>query len=135
MRKAHEATVRTRRKAERADLEAAASDEAGPAPQPIIIEDVSEWERKAVRALAEADGTALSWLREQIEDPPDAERIRRLIETWPNELADGVPRSSAPTRAPITPTTPIVHARARRSPFEPAKGTEIRAVVCAKPVS
>jgi hypothetical protein len=54
--------------------------------RPLVLDDVGSWQRKAVVALADDDPEALYWLRSQIGDPPDPERMTGLIARWPETV-------------------------------------------------
>jgi hypothetical protein len=63
-----------------------------PSPtRPLLIEDVSAWQRKAIRALAQADIEGLAWLHQVAGSPSEAGRIAALIEAQPDELVSGSP--------------------------------------------
>jgi hypothetical protein len=54
---------------------------------PLPLDDVADARQNAVSALATADPGALQWLQSEIGEPPDPNRIRRLIARWPEALA------------------------------------------------
>lgn len=85
---AHEKAVATEDKRERSGR----YDEA-PAPtagmRVLLIDDVDEWERASIRALAKHDQSELTWLTAAIDSPSDGDRCEALIGQWPDELASG----------------------------------------------
>lgn len=91
MKRLHEEEVRKRR---RASLSSGAREGATITHQPLLLEDVPTWQRKALAALVKVDPNALGWLRGQIGSPADPEKIDQLITHWPKELLDG-PRELA----------------------------------------
>jgi hypothetical protein len=86
MKKAHEEDVRWRRTSR---AEAMGAGAATVVHQPLLLEDVGAWQRKATAALARVDSAALVWLRERIGSPAEPGPIAALIEEWPTELRDG----------------------------------------------
>jgi tetratricopeptide (TPR) repeat protein len=57
--------------------------------QPLLLEDIPAWQRKATAALAKTDPEALEWLHEKIGSPAEAGKVERLITRWPKQLLDG----------------------------------------------
>ena len=56
--------------------------------RPLILDDVGSWQRKAVVALNDQKPEELYWLRGEIGEPPDPDRIGALIARWPEALRD-----------------------------------------------
>ncbi len=90
MKLAHEREVADRQRAQRAEsarsTEGAA--EETQLARPLLLDDIGLWQRRAVVALASDDPEALRWLRAEIGEPPDPERVETLIARWPQALAD-----------------------------------------------
>jgi tetratricopeptide (TPR) repeat protein len=93
MKSVHEAEVEQRH---RMELPGTAGGRAGTgleqeqsAPRPLLLEDVPQWQRRAVIALANVDDRALGWLRDRLDSPAQAERLLGLVEEWPGELGGG----------------------------------------------
>lgn len=59
------------------------------APRPLLLEDVPQWQRRAVVALAKADDRALGWLKSRVGSPAQAEQLLALVDQWPTELGGG----------------------------------------------
>jgi hypothetical protein len=55
----------------------------------LVLDDVDEWERASVKALAAHDPVELQWLTEAIGSPSDGDRCEAVIEEWPDTLATG----------------------------------------------
>jgi hypothetical protein len=55
----------------------------------LVLENLPAWERKAVKRLAESDPAGLEWLRSQVGEPADLDRVVAVIEAWPERLASG----------------------------------------------
>jgi hypothetical protein len=90
IKEAHEQEVAYRRRAEHAESVRSAegaSDESQLA-RPILLDDVGSWQRKAVVALASQQPEALLWLRSEIGDPPEPDRVRGLIARWSGALTN-----------------------------------------------
>lgn len=90
IKRAHEEEVATRIRAQQADSARAAEAvvENRGRVVPLVLDDVGSWQRKAVLALAQDEPEALEWLRVEIGDPPDPDRIRDLIARWSTALTD-----------------------------------------------
>jgi hypothetical protein len=88
IKKAHENAVAAEDERERSGRydEAPAS---GAEVRVLLIDDVDEWERASIRALAAHDQSELSWLTAAIGAPSDGDRCEALIRQWPDELASG----------------------------------------------
>jgi hypothetical protein len=87
----HEAAMDHRRRAElgRRAVDPAASPDVAPPAGSVIVDDVPRWARKAIKALARTDPTAVAWLQREVGDPADPGRIAALIHRWPSELMTG----------------------------------------------
>jgi hypothetical protein len=55
----------------------------------LLIDDVDEWERASIRAVAAHGGAELAWLTAAIGSPSDGDRCEALISEWPHDLASG----------------------------------------------
>lgn len=86
MKQAHQEEVDRRR---RMILERAGSEGPMVIHQPLLLEDVGAWQRKATAALVRVDQEALGWLQERIGSPPERSRVVALIEEWPTRLREG----------------------------------------------
>jgi tetratricopeptide (TPR) repeat protein len=91
MKRLHEEEVRERR---RASTPGGAREARTVVHQPLLLEDIPAWQRKATAALARAHPDALSWLRGEIGVPAERKQVERLIAQWPRQLLDG-PRELA----------------------------------------
>jgi hypothetical protein len=91
MKRLHEEEVRERR---RASSPGGTREGRTVVHQPLLLEDIPAWQRKATAALAKADTVALGWLHGQIGSPAEPEKVERLIKSWPQQLLDG-PRELA----------------------------------------
>lgn len=84
---AHEQEVEARVREERAEsIRASDSVAESDLARPLVLDDIGSWQRKAVVALARDDRDALYWLRGEIGDPPDPDRIIGLIARWPETV-------------------------------------------------
>jgi hypothetical protein len=88
MKTAHESKFEIVRKRE---LAGSPGDSEAALPGPLLVEDVPGWQRKAIKALANADKEGLAWLVSAIGEPPDAECIQRVVSARPDELVTGTP--------------------------------------------
>jgi hypothetical protein len=55
----------------------------------LVLDDVPAWERKAVTRLAKKCPADLEWLRSQVGEPAETDRVLDLIRRWPERLANG----------------------------------------------
>jgi hypothetical protein len=86
MKRVHEAEVERRH---RTPVDALPAGVGTVIQAPLIVEDVGRWQRKAWRALEEADPTALNWLVGHLGSPAEESKIGALIAGWPARLGDG----------------------------------------------
>jgi hypothetical protein len=90
IKRAHEQEVADRQREEQAESIRSAEG-AGEGSQfvwPVLVDDVGSWQHKAVVALASDEPGSLRWLRGEIGDPPDPDRVSGLIARWSDVLAD-----------------------------------------------
>jgi hypothetical protein len=86
MKQVHEAEVERRHRLPVDALPAAAGTVVR---APLLAEDVGHWQRKAWRALEEADPAALDWLIECLGSPAEGAKIEAVIAEWPRRLREG----------------------------------------------
>jgi len=89
MKLAHEALIEAKRKETVTTIDTEGGSP-GPAPSSrlILLDDIGEWQRKAMKALAEVDVEAFGWLQNRLSSN-EPYGVQALIQEWPIELIEG----------------------------------------------
>ena len=58
-------------------------------PRLLDLGDLPTWTQKAMRELSRTDPDGYEWLLAQTGEPQDSARVERLVDDWPDRLANG----------------------------------------------